>query len=134
MASVDLALLPVPARAHPDLDFHALECELTARVHGEVRFDAGTRGAYVTDASNYRQVPIGVVIPLSVEAGAEAVAVCREHGAPHHANMGFEADVELMRRARIDAEVRDSDCCGLVGNFGFEATARHLAEVLRGVS
>lgn len=82
MARVDLTLLSPPARTYPDLDVDALERGLTARVHGEVRFDAGTRGAYATDASNYRQVPIGVVIPLSVEAGAEAIAVCRAHGAP----------------------------------------------------
>ncbi|KOV71805.1 hypothetical protein ADL00_07070 [Streptomyces sp. AS58] len=49
---------------------------------GEVRFDAGTRGAYSTDGSNYRQVPIDVVIPRTVEAAEEAVAVCREHDAP----------------------------------------------------
>jgi FAD/FMN-containing dehydrogenase/Fe-S oxidoreductase len=59
-----------------------LERDLVARVDGEVRFDAGTRGAYSTDASNFRQVPIGVVLPRSVDAGAEAVAVCREHNAP----------------------------------------------------
>jgi len=47
-----------------------------------VRFDAGSRGAYSTDASNFRQVPIGVVVPRSVEAAVEAVAVCREYGAP----------------------------------------------------
>lgn len=34
--------------------------------------------------------------------------------------MGFDADLELMRRAGIDAEVPDSGCCGLAGNFGFE--------------
>ena len=39
------------------------------------------RAAYSTDASNYRQVPIGVV-PHTVEAGVVAVAACREHGAP----------------------------------------------------
>ncbi|HEY2700099.1 MAG TPA: FAD-binding and (Fe-S)-binding domain-containing protein [Pseudonocardiaceae bacterium] len=60
----------------------ALEEALRARVDGEVRFDAGTLGAYSTDASNFRQVPIGVVIPRTVEAGAEAVAVCHEFGAP----------------------------------------------------
>ncbi|GAB2882842.1 hypothetical protein GCM10022245_17690 [Streptomyces mayteni] len=64
------------------LDTRRLRAELTARVDGEVRFDAGSRGAYATDASNYRQVPIGVVVPHTVEAGAEAVAVCREQGAP----------------------------------------------------
>ncbi|MDN5747493.1 MAG: FAD-binding protein [Pseudonocardia sp.] len=70
---------PSPA---PDVDVAALEADLRARVRGEVRFDAGSRGAYATDGSNYRQVPIAVVVPRSVEAAAEAVAVCREHGAP----------------------------------------------------
>jgi FAD/FMN-containing dehydrogenase/Fe-S oxidoreductase len=60
----------------------ALEAALRQRVDGEVRFDAGTRGAYSTDASNFRQVPIGVVIPRTVEAGAEAVKVCHEFDAP----------------------------------------------------
>ncbi|HZZ54911.1 MAG TPA: FAD-binding and (Fe-S)-binding domain-containing protein, partial [Trebonia sp.] len=56
--------------------------DLAASVDGEVRFDAGTRGAYSTDGSNFRQVPIGVVLPRTVEAGAAAVAVCRAHGVP----------------------------------------------------
>ena len=47
-----------------------------------MRFDAGSRGAYSTDASNYRQVPIGVVVPRTVDAGMAAVAVCREHDVP----------------------------------------------------
>ncbi|QKV97343.1 FAD-binding protein [Streptomyces sp. NA02950] len=55
---------------------------LRSRVDGEVRFDAGSRGAYSTDGSNYRQVPIGVVVPRNVDAGAEAVAVCAESGVP----------------------------------------------------
>jgi FAD/FMN-containing dehydrogenase/Fe-S oxidoreductase len=59
-----------------------LHQELAARVDGEVRFDAGTKAAYAQDASNYRQVPIGVVLPKSADAGAEAVAVCQERGAP----------------------------------------------------
>ncbi len=44
-----------------------LEAELRAHVQGEVRFDAGSRALYATDASNYRQVPIGVVVPRSVD-------------------------------------------------------------------
>ncbi len=59
-----------------------LHQELAGRVDGEVRFDAGTKAAYAQDASNYRQVPIGVVLPKTADAGAEAVAVCREFGAP----------------------------------------------------
>jgi FAD/FMN-containing dehydrogenase/Fe-S oxidoreductase len=60
----------------------AVERELGERVDGEVFFDAGTRGAYSTDASNFRQVPIAVVTPSTTEAAAEAVAVCRRHHLP----------------------------------------------------
>src|SRR3954447_16549806 len=56
--------------------------DLTARIDGEVRFDSGARAAYSTDASNFRQVPIGVVLPRSIEAAVETVAVCREHQVP----------------------------------------------------
>src|ERR1041385_8389437 len=64
------------------LTYSALEHDLRQRVDGEVRFDAGSRGAYSTDASNYRQVPIGVVIPRTVEAAATAVGIASRHGAP----------------------------------------------------
>ena len=59
-----------------------LEDDLRSQVDGEVRFDAGSRAAYSTDASNFRQVPIGVVVPHTVEAGATALTVCRDHDAP----------------------------------------------------
>ena len=65
-----------------DVDVAKLHAALDERVDGEVRFDAGTLSAYAQDASNYRQVPIGVVVPRTVDAGAEAVSVCREAGAP----------------------------------------------------
>ncbi|WP_435211224.1 FAD-binding and (Fe-S)-binding domain-containing protein [Streptomyces sp. bgisy034] len=81
MEPVDLPL-PVVRRTQAPTDVSSLERDLRSRVDGEVRFDAGTRAAYSTDGSNYRQVPIGVVVPRTVEAAVEAVAVCREHGAP----------------------------------------------------
>jgi len=59
-----------------------LAAALGRAVAGEVRFDAGARAVYASDASNYRQVPIGVVLPRSAEDIVAAVAVCREHGAP----------------------------------------------------
>jgi FAD/FMN-containing dehydrogenase len=59
-----------------------LESELRRRVNAEVRFDEGSRALYSTDASNYRQVPIGVVVPRDVDAMVETVRVCREFGAP----------------------------------------------------
>lgn len=64
------------------IDVAALRAELERRVDGEVRFDAGSRAAYSTDASNFRQTPIGVVVPRTPEAAVEAVAVAREFGAP----------------------------------------------------
>ncbi|MFI9802806.1 FAD-binding and (Fe-S)-binding domain-containing protein [Streptomyces sp. NPDC052301] len=63
-------------------DMSGLEAALAAEVDGEVRFDAGSRGAYATDGSNYRQPPLGVVVPRSVEAGARALAVCARFDAP----------------------------------------------------
>jgi FAD/FMN-containing dehydrogenase/Fe-S oxidoreductase len=60
----------------------ALEESLRQVVRGEVRFDAGSRALYATDGSNYRQVPIGVVIPKSKEDVIATVAACRRFGAP----------------------------------------------------
>ncbi|WP_037763041.1 FAD-binding and (Fe-S)-binding domain-containing protein [Streptomyces sp. 142MFCol3.1] len=64
------------------LDVTGLRTALRKTVDAEVRFDAGSRGAYATDGSNYRQVPIGVVVPRSVEAGAQVVEMCARFGAP----------------------------------------------------
>ncbi|WP_282693310.1 FAD-binding and (Fe-S)-binding domain-containing protein [Streptomyces sp. CC208A] len=81
MGKVDLPPPVVRGRA-PRVDARGLEAALRARVAGEVRFDDGSRATYATDASNYRQVPIGVVLPHTVEDGVAAVAVCHEFGAP----------------------------------------------------
>jgi len=59
-----------------------LETALRAALKGEVRFDNGARAAYASDASNYRQVPIGVVLPRTTNDVIAAVAACREHQAP----------------------------------------------------
>jgi FAD/FMN-containing dehydrogenase/Fe-S oxidoreductase len=64
------------------VDAAALESELRAKVEGEVRFDAGSKAIYAVDASNYRQVPIGVVVPKSKEDVVQTVAACRRFGAP----------------------------------------------------
>jgi FAD/FMN-containing dehydrogenase/Fe-S oxidoreductase len=60
----------------------ALAKRLQGRISGEVRFDTGSRAAYSADASNYRQVPIGVVIPRSIEDIAATLDICRELGVP----------------------------------------------------
>jgi FAD/FMN-containing dehydrogenase/Fe-S oxidoreductase len=59
---------------------------LRRAVHGgsndDVRFDPGSRALYATDGSNYRQVPIGVVLPHDVDDVLATISVCREFGAP----------------------------------------------------
>jgi FAD/FMN-containing dehydrogenase/Fe-S oxidoreductase len=55
---------------------------LASALQGEVRFDNGSRALYATDASNYRQVPIGVVAPRTVEDVVATIDICRQHGAP----------------------------------------------------
>ena len=67
-----------PASAEPEL----LADELRRRIQGEVRFDSGARAAYSADASNYRQIPIGVVIPRNLDDIAKTLDVCNEHGIP----------------------------------------------------
>ena len=59
-----------------------LHSDLARAIRGEVRFDAGSRALYATDGSNYRQVPIGVVIPRDVDDVVATVEICRRHGAP----------------------------------------------------
>src|ERR687884_849849 len=63
-------------------DVRALEAELKEGVRGEVRFDEGYRAIYSTDSSNYRQAPLGVVVPRDAEDVAAALAVCRRHRVP----------------------------------------------------
>src|SRR5439155_23538585 len=60
----------------------ALEADLRRRIEGEVRFGHGDRAMYSTDASSYRQMPIGVVIPRTIDDVVETVAACRAAGAP----------------------------------------------------
>src|ERR1017187_2379285 len=59
-----------------------LEKALLGEVRGEVRFDRGSRAMYATDGSNYRQIPIGLIVPRDAEDVKAAVAVCRKYGAP----------------------------------------------------
>ena len=64
------------------IDRRALKQRLQETVKGEVRFDLGTRAIYSHDSSNYRQPPLGVVIPRDADDVVAAIAACREHGAP----------------------------------------------------
>jgi len=77
--------LPLSSHAKPADTFAAaaeLEAELKRCVRGEVRFDRGSRALYATDASNYRQIPMGLVLPRDDADVVAAVAACRKFGAP----------------------------------------------------
>ncbi len=63
------------------VDASALASALTRHVRGDVRFDDGTRALYATDGSNYRQVPIGVVLPRNADDVIATISLAREFGA-----------------------------------------------------
>ncbi|MDQ2845021.1 MAG: FAD-binding oxidoreductase [Actinomycetota bacterium] len=65
-----------------------LAAMLTTQLRGEVRFDSGSRALYATDASNYRQRPLGVVIPRDIDDVVAAVEICRRFAAPIFARGG----------------------------------------------
>jgi len=68
---------------HPNTpDVSALVAALRERVEGEIRFGAGDRALYATDASNYREPPVGVVVPFTVADLAETVRVCSDFDVP----------------------------------------------------
>jgi len=67
----------LPTRLYP-----GLERRLNAERAGELHFDAFTRGRYATDASHYQIMPLGVVVPRSIEEAERALAVCRAEGVP----------------------------------------------------
>jgi FAD/FMN-containing dehydrogenase/Fe-S oxidoreductase len=69
--------MPKTPAAHAEL-----ESALRRKLGGEVRFDDGSLALYATDGSNYRQVPIGIVIPRDAEDVIATIAICREHAAP----------------------------------------------------
>src|ERR1035438_8080724 len=80
-----LSQIPLSSHGKPIDSFSqasVLEKALIGEVRGEVRFDRGSRAMYATDGSNYRQIPIWLVVPRDAEDVKAAVAVCRNYGAP----------------------------------------------------
>ena len=84
MSTSPFVLLPSShARIHDTFPEAAnLEQQLRAQIRGEVRFDAASKALYATDGSNYRHIPIGVVIPRDEADVIATVAACRAVNAP----------------------------------------------------
>ena len=77
--------LPLSSHGKPVDSFaqaNELEIELRRSVRGEVRFDRGSRALYATDGSNYRQIPIGLVIPRDDADVIATVGACKKYNAP----------------------------------------------------
>src|SRR5690242_6631277 len=65
-----------------DIDVAALELAIRKHIKGEVRFSDGDRALWATDASNYRQIPIAVVLPGVADAVIESIATAGRYDAP----------------------------------------------------
>src|ERR1700721_3274209 len=78
----DNSAAPGPSSQSAVVNRDALAESLRKHVRGEVRFDNGSRALYATDGSNYRQVPIGVVVPRDPDDVLATIALCRDFGAP----------------------------------------------------
>jgi FAD/FMN-containing dehydrogenase/Fe-S oxidoreductase len=74
--------IPGTPRGSVRIPTDQLEKALRDAVSGEVRFDRGSLALYANDASNYRQVPIGVVVPKTLDDVVATHRVCHEFGAP----------------------------------------------------
>src|SRR5471032_3088027 len=57
-----------------------LEERLARETTGEVFFDAFNRGRYATDASFYQIMPLGVVVPRTMDEALRTLAACRDEG------------------------------------------------------
>src|SRR5437867_8363392 len=97
------------------IDAAGLELALRRHLRGEVRFDASSRALYATDGSNYRQVPIGVVLPRDADDVVAAMRVCRDHHAPVLARGGGTSLA--------------GQCCNVAVVFDYTKYMRHLVEL-----
>ena len=92
---------------HQHTDGWAVDLEeaLKQTIAGEVRFDRGGRALYATDLSIYRQMPVGVVIPRTLDD-----VVVRQRNAVEPAfttalDDGFETARAVGRIARMKVKV-----------------------------
>src|ERR1041385_7357605 len=101
--------------ARLDVDVAGLERELRKSVRGEVRFGDGDRALYSTDSSNYRQIPLGIVIPRDRTDVIATVAACRKFGAPSNCRGGCTS--------------RAGQCCNVAVIIDFTKHMNHVIEI-----
>lgn len=103
------------AAAHSPVELNRLlrlQRQIAGTSTAELRFDAGSRAAYASEASNYRQVPIGVVLPRTVDDVVSVMHACHE------------ADVPVLSRGA------GTSMCGQSVNVAVVIdTSRYLTEI-----
>ena len=122
LENIAQTMTPLPLSSHgkPVDSFSQaaeLENELKRMVKGEVRFDRGSRALYAADGSNYRQIPIGLVVPRDDEDVIGTVAACRKYGAP-----------ELPRGAGTSLA---GQCCNVAVVLDFTKYMNKILEINR---
>src|SRR5260370_12528297 len=60
--------------------FPRLEQRLRANTTGDVFFDAFNRGRYATDASFYQIMPLGIVVPKTMDEALQVLGIARYDG------------------------------------------------------
>ncbi|MBO2459969.1 FAD-binding and (Fe-S)-binding domain-containing protein [Actinomadura violacea] len=133
----------VAGRRHRPVEFvdrGGLARDLGEVVEGEVRFDPGSTALYANDASVYRQVPVGVVIPRHAGDVAAALDVCRRYQVPVfgrgcgtglagqsvNAAVVFDFSKYMHRIVELDPEGRTARVQpGVICDQLREAAARH---------
>lgn len=70
--------------------------ELGGKIRGEVSFDLGSRALYAADGSNYREVPIGIVLPRDVEDVIQTILIANRTARP-----SFHAAAARVSRASV---------------------------------
>src|SRR4249920_2393431 len=64
----------------PDAKSSKIEQRLRTAVSGGVFFDPFNRGRYATDASFYQMLPLGVVVPRTMDEALRTLAITRDAG------------------------------------------------------
>src|SRR5579864_7801012 len=99
-----------------------LERRLRAELSGDVQFDRFSRGRYATDASHYQIMPVGVVVPRTIEEAKRAIGIARSEGATVLARGGgtsqagqtvgdsLVVDCSKYLTRILDLDVKDARC------------------------
>ena len=61
---------------------HPLEARLRHEFDGDILFDGASRGRYATDASIYQIMPVGVVVPRTIDAAIVAMQIAAGEDVP----------------------------------------------------